>query len=403
MDVHSALKTSASYLEIDAANLRHNVGVFKELALEHGRRSGKTPLVGVVLKANAYGHGLLEVYGACRAHVDICFVILASDALKIRDFETRNGLAPRRIVVIGALTLDEVEELARRDVEVTLGDDSWKDFIETLRKRSLPSKVQVHIHIETGLSREGYLPTEMGSRLSFLKGALDVLEVKGAFSHFANTEDVTEQDYANHQLALFDEGLKVLQDEFQLSGLERHIAASAASLVLPGARFDVLRVGIALYGFWPSVETRLSAKIVLGKLPSLKPVLAWRCQSQIVKTLATGSYVGYGCTYRCPSETRIAVFPVGYFDGYARMLSSKSHVLINGIRCAVLGRVMMNHIVVDVTKATKDDSENVVATLLGQSGHESISAETLAGWAQTIHYEIVARLGAHLQRVVIES
>jgi alanine racemase len=140
---------------------------------------------------------------------------------------------------------------------------------------------------------------------------------------------------------------------------------------------------------------------VLGEVPQLKPVLTWRCASQTLKWLPAGSFVGYGCTYRCPHETRVAILPLGYYDGYPRIVSGKAHVLVHGHRCPVLGRVMMNHIVVDVTRvATSED--RVIATLSGEDGDEQVSAETLATWAQTINYEVVARLGEHLPRVVVD-
>jgi alanine racemase len=138
---------------------------------------------------------------------------------------------------------------------------------------------------------------------------------------------------------------------------------------------------------------------VLGALPELRPVLSWHCPAQLVKWLPAGAYVGYGCTWRCPTGTRIAVLPVGYSDGYPRLLTSRAHVLVNGQRCAVLGRVMMNHVVVDVTRAARGD-EPVVATLLGRDGDEQVTADQLATWAQTINYELVTRVGAHLRRVV---
>ena len=179
------------------------------------------------------------------------------------------------------------------------------------------------------------------------------------------------------------------------------MAASAAGPGWPRSRYETVRIGISLYGLWPSPETRLSTRLVLGYVPTLHPVLSWRCPSQVVKWLPAGSYVGYGCTYRCSEATRVAVLPVGYYDGYPRLLSGRAHVLVNGRRCPVLGRVMMNHIVVDVTRAVSDERP-LVATLIGTDGDESLSADTLAGWAQTINYELVTRLGAHLWRVVIE-
>jgi alanine racemase len=159
-------------------------------------------------------------------------------------------------------------------------------------------------------------------------------------------------------------------------------------------------VGISLYGLWPSSETRLSARAVLGRVPELRPVLSWRCRSQLAKWLPAGSFVGYGCTYRCPVDTRIAVLPMGYADGYPRLLSSRAHALVRGQRCPVLGRVMMNHVVIDVTRAAPAE-ESVTATLLGRDGEEQVSADQLATWAQTINYEIVTRIGPHLRRILV--
>jgi alanine racemase len=277
--------------------------------------------------------------------------------------------------------------------------------------RAAGATLRVHVHLDTGLGREGFTRAQLlAGEADFLGAPGSPLAVHGVLSHFANTEDVTEQEYAREQLAAFDEGLRLLRERSLLgpeghgagTALERHFAASAAALVLPPARLDVLRVGISLYGLWPSPETKLSARVVLGQVPYLEPVLSWRAPAQVVKWLKAGSYIGYGCTYRCSSETRVAVFPVGYWDGYPRLASGKAHLLVNGQRCPVLGRVMMNHLIADVTYApAADDRAPVVATLLGRDGAEAISAETLAAWAQTIHYELVTRLGPHLERRIV--
>lgn len=388
-------------MELSAAALRNNVGIFRSLlnAEKNDNSQGLPPRLGVVLKANGYGHGLLEVLSVVHPLVDIIHLISPADAIEIRKLEKRNGWPRVRILVLGATAPDEYVQLAQNDVEVTLGDHNV--LAADFALKSAGQKAVAHVHVETGLSREGFFPKEIESRLAFLKDSDSPFDIRGALSHFANTEDVTEQQYAVAQLEQFDDGVEALGRLLgrQSGQLERHIAASAATLVLPDARCDSVRVGIALYGFWPSAETRLSARIVLPELPKLKPVLSWKCRSQIVKRLEAGAYVGYGCTFRCERDTTIAVFPVGYYDGYPRLLSGRAHVLVDGHRAPVLGRVMMNHIVVDVTGIAGDDRP-VVATLLGSDGKETVTAEMLAGWAQTIHYEIVTRIGAHLQRIV---
>lgn len=389
----------SSWIELNAQALRENIATFRDI-LSEPVNEGKGAQLGVVLKANAYGHGLTDILPIIHPLVDMIHVISVGDALFIREQEQKEGWSARRVLVIGAISEAEFALLARAKVEVTISDATAERALAALKAHGLT--VDAHIHIDTGLSREGFFPLEVCNRLSYLSEDDCPYMVKGVLSHFANTEDVTDQHYAAHQLQEFAQGeaqLRTLLNKPDDS-LERHIAASAATLVLPRSRADFVRVGIGLYGFWPSSETKISARLVSSKVQELKPVLAWRCRSQIVKSLPAGSYVGYGCTYRSERDMKIAVFPVGYFDGYPRLLSGRAHVLVNGHRAPVIGRVMMNHIVVDVSAMTGDESQ-VLATLLGRDGSETISAEMIASWCQTIHYEVVARLGSHLRRIVV--
>lgn len=388
----------ASWLELSAGALAANVATFRELSEE----TGGPGALGAVLKGNAYGHGLAQMLPLVHPLVDILYFITPGDALSVRAFERARGLPHKQVLVIGAMDAEEAVALARAGVEVVVGDGSWRDTVAELRRAKLEQPLRAHVHVDTGLGREGFTPGQISSgELDFLREGADVLQVVGVLSHFANTEDVTEQHYAEAQVDIFEGGLRALRAGVPVrEPPQRHMAASAATLVLPRARFDARRVGISLYGLWPSTETRLSARLVLGRVPELRPVLSWRCPSQVVKWLPAGSYVGYGCTYRCPEATRVAVLPVGYFDGYPRLLSGRAHVLVNGRRCPVLGRVMMNHIIVDVTRATHDERP-LTATLIGEDGDEHLHVESLADWAQTIHYELTTRLGAHLRRVVV--
>jgi len=383
----------ASWLEIDAAALRHNIGVFRGLM-------GGGVRLGGVLKGNAYGHGFAQVLPVVHEWCDAIYLIDPRDAQAVRAYERERTAPQRQILVLGAVEAEEAVELARAGVDLVLTDTAQERFVPALRAAGV-RKLRAHVHLDTGLGREGFTPADLPDGVAWIGQAQDVIEVRGALSHFANTEDVTEQSYATQQLDAFDEGLLKLRAALGLTGpLERHLAASAAALVLPRARLDAVRIGISLYGLWASSETRLSARAVLGNVPELRPALSWRCRSQLTKWLPSGSYVGYGCTYRCPVDTRIAVLPMGYFDGYPRLLSGKAHALVNGQRCPVLGRVMMNHVVIDVTRAARDDGP-VTATLLGRDGDEQLTADQLAAWAQTINYEIVTRLGSHLRRTLV--
>lgn len=379
----------ASWLEVDAAALRANVVELKSL-LEAGCR------LGVVLKADAYGHGLEQVLDALPDEAEVIYVITAADGLRARALSR----SARDVLVIGAVGPREAVALARAGVEAVVGDEGWRGWVGPLREAG--ARLRVHVHIDSGLGREGWRPDAIGA-LAELRQASDALEVVGAMMHFADTEDVTHQDYALFQLRGFDEGVRALESALGVSGLTRHAAASAATLVLPESRLDVVRVGIALYGLWPSDKTRISATLHHRVLPELRPVLSWRVVAQHVKELPAGAFVGYGCTHRCRDRTRVAVLPVGYFDGYPRAVSGRAHVLVEGRRCPVLGRVMMNHLIVDVTGVPVEGDRPLLATLIGRDGEEEVTADQLAEWAGTISYEIVARLGGHLPRRRIDA
>ncbi len=390
--VSPQLAAEASWLEIDARALRHNIGVFREVL-------GKGARLGAVLKGNAYGHGFAQVLPTVHEWCNSIYLIDPREALAVRTYERVKSAPERQVLVLGAVDPEEAVALARAGVDLVLTDPGQERLLPALRSAGA-RKLRVHLHLDTGLGREGFTARDFPAGVAWIAAGRDVLDVVGVLSHFANTEDVTEQNYANQQLDAFDRGVDRVRDALELDApLEQHIAASAAAMLLPKARLDVVRAGIALYGLWPSSETRLSARAVLGSVPELRPALSWRCRSQLIKWLPAGSYVGYGCTWRCPAETRIAVLPVGYYDGYPRLLSSKAHVLVGGQRCPVLGRVMMNHLVIDVTHAAKGDAP-VTATLLGRDGDEQLTADQLALWSDTINYEIVTRLGAHLRRTL---
>ena len=161
-----------------------------------------------------------------------------------------------------------------------------------------------------------------------------------------------------------------------------------------------MRLGISLYGLWPSRETLVSSRERQLRPLDLRPVLSWKPRVAQIKQIPRGAFVGYGCTWRATRDTRLAVLPVGYHEGYDRRLSNQGHVLVGGHRAPVRGRVCMNMTLVDVSDVPEVALEDEVV-LLGAQGDERISAETLAGWCGTIHYEVVSRIHPSLPRVVV--
>jgi alanine racemase len=223
--------------------------------------------------------------------------------------------------------------------------------------------------------------------------------IVGVCTHFANVEDVLEHEYADEQIGLFHK----VCDVFRQHGLQciEHCASSASDLILAASRFGMCRVGIALYGFWPSPSTRLSYLQIHKKIPELIPALTWKTSIAMLKDVPAGTFIGYGCTFKAVKDMTVAVLPMGYYEGYPRLVGDEqSYVLIRGQRCPLVGRISMNLMVVDVSHVIDVQRYDEVI-LIGKSGKEEIDATKLAGWASTIHYELVTRIHPELPRRLV--
>jgi len=223
------------------------------------------------------------------------------------------------------------------------------------------------------------------------------LYLEGLSTHFANIEDTLDASFANLQLSRLKDAISNLKRNGVNPQLV-HCAASAGTILYPSTHFNMVRIGIALYGLWPSRETKIALALRKKKLV-LNPVLSWKSIVAQLKVVKAGDSVGYGRTWYAARKTKVAVIPIGYSDGYDRKLSGASRVLINGKFAPVIGRVAMNMIVVDVTGINKINIEDEVV-LIGASRKESISAEELAERSGTINYEVVARINERIPRVL---
>ena len=226
------------------------------------------------------------------------------------------------------------------------------------------------------------------------------IELEGISTHFANIEDTLDPSFAMQQLSRFNKALKECKKE-KIKIPYIHCAASAATLLYKNTHFNMVRIGIGMYGLWPSREAQmaLSIKKMAGAI-KLSPVLTWKSIVAQVKTLKAGESVGYGRTWFSPRKSRIAIIPVGYYDGYDRGLSNNSRVLIRGQFAPVVGRVAMNMITADVTEIRRAKPDNEVI-LIGKTKKEQISADELAIKIGTINYEIVSRINPNLPRIVV--
>ncbi len=371
-----------NWIELNSENLKHNLSVFKSLA------NGKKILFTV--KANAYGHGLREIVGITRDLdlFDYYGVDSISEALEVKKIDNR-----KKILILGWLDDEGLLEAIRSGIEFVIPSI---EFLLRAEDTALGSELKGlgHLKVETGTSRLGIRPKEL---LKFFKTErLNNIEIRGIYSHFANIEDTTDHTFAMEQLNKFHELLK----EFKSEGLIRHFSCSASALLFPETYFDMLRVGISAYGFWPSKQTYVSFIEKNGKDIELKPVLSLKSRVAQIKKLDSGTPVSYGLTYKTYDKSVMVVIPVGYYDGYDRKLSNVSNVLINGKTAPVRGRICMNMFIADVTHI-KSVSESDVVTIIGKDSEEEILVDSLAELAGTINYEFVSRLNPLLPRIIV--
>ncbi len=374
------------WVELDRSALTSNIRQFRSLV------GDKINLLAVV-KANAYGHGILEISKmSLEAGVDWLGVHSLDEGLLLR----QEGIdCP--LLVLGYVPSQELEKAVTHGLRLTVYNLDTVDLLAQISRR-LKKEVLLHLKIETGTHRQGIREQDV---LSFTQEIQKhpYLVVEGLSSHFANIEDTTDHTYSRLQLKRFRKIIKKVEKNNAEIPI-KHMACTAATILFPDTYFDMVRVGIGMYGLWPSKETYLSSILQKRKSLFLKPVLSWKTRIAQIKKIPQGSFIGYGCTYRTTRETVLGVLPVGYYDGYSRNLSNYSYVLIKGHRAPLRGRVCMDFIMVDITDIPGVNLEDEV-TLLGQDGEEVISADYLAGLASTINYDIVTRINNLIPRVII--
>jgi len=377
---------AAGRIEISRRALVHNIRQFRRLI-------GPRRKFLAVIKANAYGHGLLEVAGlAADEGIDWFGVNSVEEGVALRraGFETP-------VLVLGYAPFDALGDAVAHGLRLTVYNKETVDRLAGLAARA-GKTVRVHVKLETGTWRQGVLARDLARFVADIRRRPGLV-VEGLSSHFANIEDTTKHDYPRRQLETYRAAGKALA----AAGLGvplRHMSCTASTILFPDKGFNLGRVGIGLYGLWPSKETYLSCFLDRQEPLALEPVLSWRVRVAQIKKVPAGSDIGYGGTFRTTRPSVLAVIPAGYYDGYDRGLSNAGHVLIKGRRAPVRGRVAMDFFMADVTDIPGLKLEDE-ATLIGTDGRERISAEDLASLAGTISYEILARLNPLIPRVIV--
>lgn len=369
-------------VEISKSAVSENIENFRKVL-------NKKTLFCAIIKSNAYGHGLLEMAGlSLSAGADLLGVNSLEEALILR-----KSFPTVRILIMGEIPFKE-----NRKKEIS--DDNFWIVVSRLEDIQLLSNLhprpKIHLKIDTGMSRLGFSGTALEELIFAI--STQKLPLDGALTHFASTEDFTEHSYSMQQLSEFTKAIELLAS-LGYKNLIRHTASSASTMLFEEARFDMVRVGISLYGLWPSMETRLSLSF-MGKDFQLRPVLSWKTGIVHIQSVPAGRSVGYGSTYKTIYPTKIAVIPVGYYEGYDRRLSNQGYALIDGERAPILGRVCMNMTMLNVTHIPTAEVGKEV-TLIGKSGSEEITADWIGNLTGTINYDIVTSIQKDIPRIIV--
>jgi alanine racemase len=368
-----------TWAEVDLDAIAHNARGLKE-------RAGEGTELMAVVKANAYGHGA----------VPVAKTALENGASRLAVNRTLEGVELRQagltapILILGYSLPSEAETIVRWDLTPTVTTVEGALALSALSDRQ--GKVTpIHIKVDTGMGRFGLLPDEV---LPFVRRIAELpgLRLEGLFTHFA-VADLADKTYTRRQFGLYMQVVRQLEEAGFTVPL-KHVGNSATNLDLPEMHLDMVRCGIALYGLRPSDEVEPAVP--------LEPAMALKSRVARVRTLPPGSSISYGCTYTTTRPTPVALVPVGYGDGYHRILSNKGAVLIGGKRAPIVGRVCMDQFVVDVTghEGVRQDDEVVV---FGRQGGEEISAEEVAALAGTINYEVVTSILPRVTRVYLRE
>jgi alanine racemase len=339
-----------------------------------------------MVKANGYGHGAPAVARTLAAEGSDAFgVAIVEEAIELR----RHGIAAPILVLTGAY-LDQLELFFEHDLMPVAHDAGSLQRLDTAVARHDRS-LKIHLKIDTGMGRIGFPAAECDSWLPYIK-TLKALKVEGVFSHFSHAESV-EGQYTRKQLEIFHHLVQRLAAEGIAPPLV-HLANSAATITLPEAYFNMVRPGLMLYGVYPSPQ--MAARI------SLKPVLSWKTRILQLKKVPSNTSISYGQTFITKRDSLIATLPIGYADGYSRLLSNRGQALVGGKRAPVAGRVCMDLTMLDVTDIGKTQQGDEVV-LLGTQENDAISADEMAAWADTISYEILTSIGARIPRIHYNS
>jgi alanine racemase len=376
--------TPNTWVEIDRAAFLANVHTCRRII-------GPCCRLLAMVKGNAYGHGLRESARVLlEAGVDMLGVEAVGEAVALR---TAGITCP--MLLVGPLPPANVPLLRAHELMPLLVSPEQVRMVGEYTRQAACG-LDVHLKFDTGMHRQGIMTYEIPGLLHLL-AQYPGLRVRGVATHLARADEAEEPEWTRRQLDRFHAIIATLAAAGVRAPI-RHAANSAAALLWPETHLDMVRLGIALYGFWPGPAVQRASAHKL----TLRPVMAWKTRVAAVKAVGCDCHVGYSGSYVTTRDARIAVLPLGYYDGYGRGLSNLGQVLVHGRRAPVCGRVSMNLMSVDVTDLPAVEPGDEVV-LIGRQGMAAVAAEEMAAWLGTIHYEVTSRINPLIPRIVVDS
>ncbi len=369
-------KLRPAWVEINRKKAIHNF-------LEVRKAVGPDVKICAVVKADSYGMGAVELSKMYLENgVDMFAVAVISEALELRE-EIKN----KDILILGYTPEEFYDDAINNDITLAMYNFELAERLNSVAKK-LNKKAKIHIKVETGMNRLGFLPTEENADKVAAISKMENISIEGAFSHQAKADE-KDKTTAHKQAARFVSFMNMLEKR-NVSIPIKHIANSATIIDMPEYYFDMVRPGIILPGFYPSDEVNME-KLKFEICVTLKAKVA------NVKTIEAGEGVGYGHLFHAEKSTVVGTIPLGYADGYSRLLSNKGYIVIKGVKCPILGKVCMDQFMVDLSEV-KNPQIGDEAIIYGDGTDGAMTAEDVANMRGTISYEVLTNLGKRLPR-----
>ncbi len=378
-----------SYIEISKSAYRHNIKYLKKII-------GKNVRFTSVIKGNAYGHGVENIIPlAEEAEVNHFAVFSASEALDAYKVAKPTS----DIMIMGYLDDSQLEWAIENGIEFYVFDTERLEKAITLSKR-IGKPAQIHIEVETGFNRTGFEYEKIPAVVKQIKSSFNQIIVEGICTHYAGAESISNHYRVVNQISNYRKFIRY----FARHGIRpnfKHTAGSAATLTYPQTIMDMVRVGIAQYGYWPTQETYIyQFKRNRANDSDLKRVITWKSKIMTIKEVEPGDFVGYGTSYMANKRIKVAIIPVGYANGFSRSLSNTGRVLIRGKRVPVIGTVTMNTMSVNVSDIPNVQAGDEVV-IIGKQKRLSISVASFSEMSDQLNYQLLTRLPGNIPRIVV--